>query len=45
MKKAPVASVQARFATFLNESNKGPVVITRAGKPTAVLMGVMTRTK
>ena len=39
-KTAPAAHVKAKFATFLNESNKGPVVITRDGKPIAVLMGV-----
>jgi prevent-host-death family protein len=40
MKKAAAADVKARFATFLNESNNGPVIITRDGKPIAVLMGV-----
>ena len=40
MKTAAAAHVKAKFATFLNESNKGPVVITRDGKPIAVLMGV-----
>ena len=40
MKTAAAAHVKAKFATFLNESNKGPVVITRDGKPIAVHMGV-----
>ena len=40
MKKAAAADVKAKFATFLSESNNGPVVITRDGKPIAVLMGV-----
>jgi prevent-host-death family protein len=40
MKKAAAADVKARFATFLNDSSEGPVIITRAGKPIAVLMGV-----
>lgn len=40
MKTAAAAHVKAKFATFLKESDKGPVVITRDGKPIAVLMGV-----
>jgi prevent-host-death family protein len=40
MKKAAAAQVKAKFAAFLNESNKGPVIITQDGKPIAVLMGV-----
>jgi prevent-host-death family protein len=40
MKKAAAADVKAKFAAFLAESNKGPVVIMRDGKPIAVLIGV-----
>jgi prevent-host-death family protein len=40
MKKATAADVKARFAMFLNESRKGPVIVTRDGNPIAVLMGV-----
>lgn len=40
MKTAAAAHVKAKFSAFLSESNKGPVVITRDGKPIAVLMGV-----
>jgi prevent-host-death family protein len=40
MKKASVADVKARFSAFLDESQKGPVVVMCQGKPIAVLMGV-----
>ena len=40
MKKASVADVKARLGAFLNESQNGPVVVMRNGKPIAVLMGV-----
>ncbi len=41
MKIATVAEVKARFSAFLKESEEGgPVVVTRNGKPVAVLVGV-----
>jgi len=40
MKVASVADVKARFCEFLKESKRGPVVVTRNGKPTAVLLSV-----
>src|SRR5271156_3868441 len=40
MKKASAADVQAKFGAFLNESQRGPVVVMGNGKPIAVLMGV-----
>lgn len=40
MKVASVADVKARFSEFLKESKRGPVVVTRNGKPTAVLLSV-----
>src|SRR5207249_4357066 len=40
MKKASAADVKARFSEFLNESQKGPVVVMSDGKPIAVLLGV-----
>lgn len=40
MKIASVADVKARFSAFLKESKRGPVVVTRNGKPTAVLLSV-----
>lgn len=40
MKMAPVAEVKARFSAYLRESEDGPVVVTRYGKPVAVLLTV-----
>lgn len=38
MKIASVADVKARFSSFLRESKKGPVIVTRNGKPVGVLL-------
>jgi prevent-host-death family protein len=40
MKIASVADVKARFSSFLRESEGGPVVVTRNGKPVGVLLAV-----
>ena len=40
MKVAPVAKVKAQFSAYLRESEHGPVVVTRHGKPVAVLLSV-----
>lgn len=40
MKIASVADVKARFSAFLKSSQEGPVVVTRNGKPVAVLLSV-----
>jgi prevent-host-death family protein len=40
MRLASVAEVKARFSAFLKASEGGPVVVTRNGKPVAVLVGV-----
>jgi prevent-host-death family protein len=40
MKIASVADVKAQLSSFLKESEDGPVVVTRNGKPVAVLLGV-----
>lgn len=40
MRIATVAEVKARFGAVLKESEGGPVVVTRNGKPVAVLVGV-----
>jgi len=40
MKIASVADVKARFSAFLKASKKGPIVVTRNGKPAAVLLSV-----
>lgn len=40
MRIASVADVKARFSSFLKASKRGPVVVTRNGKPAAVLLSV-----
>ena len=40
MKIASVADVKAHLSAYLKASEEGPIVITRNGKPTAVLLGV-----
>lgn len=40
MKIASVADVKAHFSAFLKDSKKGPVVVTRNGRPAAVLLSV-----
>ena len=40
MKIAPVADVKARFSKYLEECVEGPVVVTKNGRPTAVLVAV-----
>ena len=40
MRIASVAEVESRFSDFLEESEGGPVIITRNGRPVAVLVGV-----
>ena len=40
MKIASVADVKAKFSVYLKSSEEGPVVITRNGRPVAVLLGV-----
>jgi prevent-host-death family protein len=41
MKIASIADVKARFSAFIKESESGPVVITRNGKPAAILLNVV----
>ena len=38
MKVASVAQVKADFGVYLKASERGPVVVTRSGKPVAVLL-------
>jgi prevent-host-death family protein len=40
MRIAPIADIKAHLSTYVNEAGKGPVVITKNGKPVAVLLGV-----
>jgi len=40
MKIASVADVKAHLSSYLKQSAQGPVVVTRNGRPVAVLLGV-----
>jgi len=40
MKIASVADVKAHFSAFLKASKRGPVVVTRNGKPAGVLLSI-----
>lgn len=40
MKRTSVANAEARFGACLEASAEGPVVITRKGKPVAILLAV-----
>src|SRR5438876_4732037 len=40
MKIASVAEIRSQFSAFLKASEAGPVVVTRNGKPVAVIVGV-----
>lgn len=40
MKIASVADVKARLSAYVKESQEGPVIVTRNGKPVAVLLAV-----
>ena len=40
MKIASVADVKARFSGFLKASEQGPVIVTKNGKPVALLLSV-----
>jgi prevent-host-death family protein len=40
MRIASVADVKAKLSAFLKESEAGPIVVTRNGRPVAVIVGV-----
>ncbi len=40
MKIASVADVKSRFSAYIKESKEGPVIITKNGKPSAVLLAI-----
>jgi prevent-host-death family protein len=40
MKIAPVATVKAKFSAYLKASEDEPIIVTRNGKPVAVILGV-----
>ncbi len=41
MRIAPVVEVKAKFSAYLEASKEGPVVVTKNGKPVAVLLSVV----
>jgi len=42
MRIAPLADVKAKFSSYLKATEKGPVLVTRNGKPVAVILSVTT---
>jgi prevent-host-death family protein len=40
MKIAPVAELKAQLSAYLKSSAEGPIVVTRHGKPVAVLLSI-----
>jgi prevent-host-death family protein len=40
MRIASVAEIKSQFSSFLKASESGPVVVTRNGRPVAVIVGV-----
>ncbi len=40
MKIASVADVKAHFSAYIKESKEGPVIITKNGKPSAILLAI-----
>jgi prevent-host-death family protein len=43
MKVAPIADVKARFSKYVEECVEGPVIVTKNGRPAAVLLAVPDR--
>lgn len=40
MKIAPVATIKAKLSAYLKASEDEPIIVTRNGKPVAVILGV-----
>lgn len=40
MKIAPIAEIKAQFSAFIKASEESPVIVTKNGKPVAVLLGI-----
>ena len=40
MKIAPVADVKARFSSYIEQSEEGPIIVTKNGRPVAILVSV-----
>jgi prevent-host-death family protein len=41
MKIAPVSEVKARFSAYLERCQDGPVIVTKNGRPVAVLISIL----
>ena len=39
MKIAPLAEVKAQFSRYIEESEHGPIIVTKNGRPVAVIVG------
>ena len=39
MKIAPLAEVKAQFSRCIEESEHGPIIVTKNGRPVAVIVG------
>lgn len=40
MNIAPLADVKARFSAYINQLKTAPVIVTKHGRPVAVMMGI-----
>ena len=40
MKIAPIAEIKARFSKYLEHCEEGPIIVTKNGRPTAVLVSI-----
>jgi prevent-host-death family protein len=40
MKIAPIAEIKAHLSAYVKESEQGPIVVTKNGRPVAVLLGL-----
>lgn len=40
MNIAPLADVKARFSAYINQLQTSPVIVTKNGKPVAVMIGI-----
>ena len=43
MKIAPLAEVKAQFSRYVEESKHGPIIVTKNGRPVAVIVGAPQR--
>lgn len=40
MNIAPLADVKARFSAYIRKTQNGPLIVTKNGRPVAVLLGI-----